>query len=95
MLDVSLWDAAGYVGQILFFGSWLVQWRATETARRNVIPVAFWYMRMIGSVLLLACTIENSDFPPAIGFLFGMLFYGRNLYIAYKTEEPPPVAPAT
>lgn len=93
--DVNMWVIGGYIGQFLFFGSWWVQWRATEKARRNVIPLTFWYMRIVGSILLLACTIEKANFPPAIGFFFGMFFYSRNLYIGSKAQDAPPPAPAT
>ena len=41
----SLWLIIGFIGQGLFFMRFLVQWIATEKAKKSVIPDLFWYFR--------------------------------------------------
>ena len=44
----------GYVGQALFTMRFVVQWIATERAKKSVIPVAFWFFSIGGGLLLFA-----------------------------------------
>ena len=37
-----VWLAVGLIGQGLFASRFLVQWWASERARRSVVPVMFW-----------------------------------------------------
>ena len=49
-----LWVLFGLFGQLMFTGRFLVQWIASERARRSVVPVAFWYFSIAGGLVLLA-----------------------------------------
>ena len=51
---VTAWKLIGYLGLLLFTGRWVVQLIASRRAGMPVLPRAFWYMSMSGSVLLLA-----------------------------------------
>ena len=47
------WIAIGFGGQLVFFSRFFVQWIASEKAKRSVVPLAFWYLSMVGGLLLL------------------------------------------
>jgi lipid-A-disaccharide synthase-like uncharacterized protein len=47
------WVILGFVAQGFFTMRFVVQWIASERARKSVIPVAFWFFSIGGGVLLL------------------------------------------
>ena len=53
----TLWTAVGFVGQVIFGLRFVVQWIASERKRRSVVPVAFWYLSLLGTVILLTYAI--------------------------------------
>ncbi len=53
-LHVTAWKLIGYTGAFLFGARWLVQLVASRRAQRPVIPRAFWYMSVVGSLMTLS-----------------------------------------
>jgi lipid-A-disaccharide synthase-like uncharacterized protein len=82
------WYAVGFTGQLLFGSRFLVQWLASERSRRVVIPLAFWYLSLVGGAALLAYALHVRDPVFALGQATGLLIYGRNLWIR-RGETPP------
>lgn len=80
-----LWLTVGFGGQLLFGARFLVQWLVSEKQRRSVIPVAFWYLSIGGSVLLLAYAIRQHDPVFIAGQATGVLIYARNLMLLRYT----------
>lgn len=76
----TLWMGIGFAGQAIFGARFIVQWIATEQKRRSVVPVAFWYLSLLGSVLLLAYSIYKQDAVFIAGFSLNLMVYLRNLY---------------
>jgi lipid-A-disaccharide synthase-like uncharacterized protein len=77
----------GIVGQVLFGSRFFVQWAASERLGKSVIPVAFWYLSLIGGALTLVYAIEIQEpvfMVPQIG---GLLIYSRNLYFIYRDRN--------
>ena len=64
-----LWLGIGFLGQALFSARFLVQWLASERARRSIVPRAFWFFSLAGGATLLAYAIYRRD--PV--FIAGML----------------------
>lgn len=77
----TLWLGIGLAGQALFSMRFLVQWIASERARRSVVPNAFWYLSLAGGLTLLSYAIYREDPVFIIGQLTGAFIYGRNLYL--------------
>ena len=50
--DTTFWILLGLAGQAAFFSRFLVQWIASERVGRSVVPVAFWYLSLVGSATL-------------------------------------------
>ena len=75
------WVVIGLFGQLLFTGRFLVQWLASERARRSVIPVAFWWFSIGGGLILLAYAIYRKDPVFILGQSMGVFIYIRNLWL--------------
>ena len=61
------WTAVGFAGQALFFSRFAVQWIASERRKQSHVPVAFWWLSLLGSLithLLYRMVICNLDIYP-------------------------------
>jgi lipid-A-disaccharide synthase-like uncharacterized protein len=74
------WVVLGFVAQAFFTMRFVVQWIASERARKSVIPVAFWFFSIGGGVLLLVYALYRKDPVFIAGQALGLLVYIRNLY---------------
>lgn len=77
----ALWVTVGLLGQLMFTGRFIVQWLASEKAGRSVVPIAFWYFSIAGSVIVLAYGIHKLDPVIIVGQLPGTVIYSRNLWL--------------
>ena len=80
----KLWLAIGIAGQLLFTARFVVQWIASEREKRSVIPIAFWYLSLVGSLILLSYAIYRRDPVFILGFSLNSLIYIRNLWLIYR-----------
>jgi lipid-A-disaccharide synthase-like uncharacterized protein len=85
----TFWLVLGFFAQALFSARFLVQWIASEKVKKSVVPVAFWYFSIAGSVLLLAYAIYRKDPVFILGQSTGFLIYTRNLYLISKEQKRP------
>jgi lipid-A-disaccharide synthase-like uncharacterized protein len=88
--DPTLWLVVGFVGQFVFGSRFVVQWIATERQRRSVVPVAFWYLSLAGTIILLIYSIHRVDWVFIAGFSLNMVIYLRNLYFIHQKPAPTP-----
>jgi lipid-A-disaccharide synthase-like uncharacterized protein len=79
----------GLAAQTVFMGRMLVQWIATERARASVVPEAFWWMSLVGALMLLAYGILRSDIVIIAAQAFGFAIYGRNLWFIRRARRGP------
>ncbi len=87
------WIAVGLLGQAMFSARFIVQWLTSEKHKRSVVPVAFWYFSIAGSLTLLAYAIHRLDPVFILGQSVGIVIYGRNLYFIHRERavaEPLP-----
>jgi lipid-A-disaccharide synthase-like uncharacterized protein len=77
----TIWLAIGLAGQALFSARFLVQWLVSEKRRESVIPVAFWYLSLAGSAVLLTYAIYRKDPVFILGQSMGSVIYLRNLWL--------------
>lgn len=82
-----IWLTIGFVAQGVFTMRFVVQWLYSEFHRKSVIPTAFWYLSISGSLLLLCYAIHKRDPVFILGQSFGALVYLRNLYFIHKKES--------
>jgi len=81
MSNATTWIVIGFIGQALFSARFVLQWLASERARRSIIPTAFWYFSLAGSMVLLAYAIHRADPVFIVGQATGLVIYLRNLYL--------------
>jgi lipid-A-disaccharide synthase-like uncharacterized protein len=79
------WVILGFVAQGMFTMRFVVQWIASERARRSVIPVAFWFFSIGGGILLLIYALYRRDPVFIAGQALGLMVYFRNLYFIIVT----------
>lgn len=91
---ITPWKVIGYLGVALFAGRWFVQLHASRARRRPTVPLLFWYMSILGSLLCLAYFIFGKN--DSVGILsnaFPFLVAVYNLRLALRAKEglePPP-----
>jgi lipid-A-disaccharide synthase-like uncharacterized protein len=81
------WVILGFVAQFMFTMRFVVQWIASERARRSVLPVAFWFFSVGGGVLLLVYAIYRKDPVFIAGQAFGLVIYARNLWLIFMESR--------
>ena len=74
------WVALGFVAQAFFTMRFVVQWIASERARKSVMPVAFWFFSIGGGALLFIYALYRKDPVFIAGQGLGLLVYIRNVY---------------
>ena len=82
------WKIIGWLGNAVFFSRFFVQWYATEKKKQVVVPTAFWWLSLAGSLLLLAYALfykRDSVFIFAYGFTW--IPYIRNLVIHQRHKR--------
>jgi lipid-A-disaccharide synthase-like uncharacterized protein len=84
--DAPLWLAFGLMGQAAFFSRFLVQWIASERAGESFVPLSFWYLSMLGSLILLAYAIHRREPVFALGYLPNSVVYLRNLVLLRRNN---------
>lgn len=87
-----LWLGIGFLGQALFSARFVVQWLASERARRSIVPKAFWFFSLAGGVTLLAYALYRRDPVFIAGQGAGLFIYTRNLMLIRREARQTPTA---
>jgi len=82
------WKLVGWLGNAVFFSRFLVQWYATEKRKQVVIPVAFWWLSLIGALLLFSyAALYQRDSVFIFAYAFTWIPYIRNLLIHHRHRD--------
>jgi len=81
------WLIFGFGAQFLFMARFLVQWLASERAKRTVVPVSFWWLSLLGGISLGIYFMRRGDPVAIMGQLFPTLIYLRNLWLIYAERR--------
>ena len=76
-----IWVIVGLTGQLAFSARFIIQWIASERAKRSTVPTAFWYFSITGGMILLAYAIYRKDPVFILGQSMGVFIYMRNLWL--------------
>ena len=93
-LTITGWKLIGLAGTFLFTARWFVQLYATKKSRRVVMPMSFWYLSIVGSVMTLAYFIWGKN--DSVGILqnaFPMFVSVYNVYVHVRHHQPEVVSP--
>lgn len=86
-LTAKLWIIIGFIGQTIFASRFLIQWIVSERASKSIIPNIFWWISIVGSIILLSYAIHKEDPVFIVGQSCGFLIYSRNLYLIKKGKK--------
>jgi lipid-A-disaccharide synthase-like uncharacterized protein len=81
------WLSVGFLGQALFTARFLIQWLASEKKRDSVVPVAFWWLSLLGGTALLSYAFFRRDPVIITGQGMGLFVYARNLMLLNKARQ--------
>jgi len=87
MSTETIWIGIGFLGQGLFVGRWLIQWIASERSAESRVPIAFWYMSLIGGLITLTYAIYRMDSVFISGQGLGSVVYLRNLVLIHRGNQ--------
>lgn len=59
--QLTPWKAVGLLGSLLFTSRWFVQLYYTRKFGRVVMPLAFWWLSVAGSAMLLAYFVVGKN----------------------------------
>ncbi|MEQ9823801.1 MAG: lipid-A-disaccharide synthase N-terminal domain-containing protein [Puniceicoccaceae bacterium] len=96
---VTGWKLVGYAGVSMFAGRWIVQVVASSRNSAVTIPRLFWYMSLLGSLLLLTYFILGKN--DSVGILSNLMpsaIAGYNLFLDIRNahrlkKKPSPIHP--
>ncbi len=84
---MNTWEVIGAAGQALFFGRVVVQWLASEKAKRSANPRSYWWISLGASGLLGVATVGLEEWVLLPGYLVNAAIYTRNLSISPERES--------
>ncbi len=84
---IGIWEVVGFLGLAVFSSRFIIQWIVSEREKKSVIPIAFWYLSIIGSLCLLAYAIERADPVFILSYLFNGFIYMRNLVLIRRNRK--------
>src|ERR1043166_1095524 len=83
-IDWSVWKVIGWLGNVVFFSRFFVQWYATQRRKQGGVPAAFWWVSLTGSLLLLIYSLRQRDSVFIFAYAFTWIPYIRNLVIHHR-----------
>ena len=88
MTTSTFWLVVGCLGQALFTARFVVQWLVSEQKRDSVVPVAFWWLSLMGGTAhcfpMRAGGGTRSSWSARP---MGLLVYIRNLMLVGKARR--------
>jgi len=87
MTTWTFWLVVGFLGQALFTARFVVQWLVSERERDSVVPVAFWWLSLMGGTALVSYAAWRRDPVIIVGQAMGLLVYVRNLMLVSKARR--------
>lgn len=77
----------GVAGQITFTFRFVYQWIYSERKGESCLPLGFWVISIIGSIMILSYAVYRKDPVLFFGQGFGMLVYSRNVILIRKQSH--------
>lgn len=75
---LMLW---GITGQFVFTFRFVYQWLYSEKRRQSMLPIGFWLISIVGSLMVLSYAVFRRDPVLFVGQVFGFIVYSRNILI--------------
>ena len=94
-IEWHFWKVIGWLGNLVFTSRFIIQWIATEKKKRVVVPSAFWWLSLVGTLLLLSYALfGKKDSVFIFAYAFSWIPYIRNLVIHRRHKKAHTACPA-
>jgi lipid-A-disaccharide synthase-like uncharacterized protein len=85
LIALNPWKIVGLSGSLIFGVRFVLQWIASERAKKSIIPVGFWECSLLGSLLALSYFVfYRRDSVGIIMTILPVPIYARNLYLKWR-----------
>ena len=84
IVDDPVWAIIALIGELVFFGRFLLQWIVSELKKKSHIPNAFWFMSLFGSAIFLCYSIHIKNIIFILAFSLNLFIYLRNIHLIYR-----------
>jgi len=86
--DIALWLMIwGSTGQVIFTFRFFYQWIYSENRKDSLLPIGFWIISIIGSLMIFAYSIYRTDPVLFAAHSLGIFIYARNILIHYGKDS--------
>jgi lipid-A-disaccharide synthase-like uncharacterized protein len=76
----------GSLAQIIFTLRFVYQWIYSEKNKKSSLPLGFWLLSLIGSIMILVYAILRKDPVLFVGHIMGSVIYARNIILSKKSN---------
>lgn len=77
----------GMVGQLLLNFRYFYQWYYSEKARESLLPLGFWIISAVASVMVVVYSLYRDDIVLLIAQSAGLIAYARNIYLHFRPKQ--------
>jgi lipid-A-disaccharide synthase-like uncharacterized protein len=77
----------GSLGQVIFTFRFVYQWFYSENRKESSLPIGFWLLSLVGSIMILSYAIYRKDPVLFLGQSFGFIVYSRNIFLGIKEKK--------
>ena len=81
------WVLFGLLAQGVYFFRFIVQLWQSEKEKQVVVPLSFWYLSILGTIMILIYSIHINDFVFIIASILSFGIYIRNIIIHFKDPQ--------
>jgi lipid-A-disaccharide synthase-like uncharacterized protein len=86
------WAGVGLIGMALWTLRFPLQWIISERLGRSTLPPSFWWMSIVGALMLTAYAIFKVDWVFMLAFALNPIPAVRNLMLQYRKPKVMPIS---
>jgi len=90
-----MWGIIGFFGQAVFGTRFILQWIVSEYKKKSHVPTAFWFLSLLGSLILLVYSIHREEPVFILGFSLNTFIYIRNIHLIYTNSKASQARPVS
>ena len=87
LITSHAWVAFGFLAQFVFFLRFVVQWIDSEKQKKSVIPISFWYLSILGSIMIFIYALQLKDIVFTTAQVLSLVIYVRNIILYKQTTH--------
>lgn len=81
------WVIFGLFAQFVFFLRFVFQWIASEKAGRVTVPSIFWYLSIVGAIMIFIYSVYRQDIVFIFASFLSLFIYIRNIVLHFRNQD--------